>query len=67
MKKYDRITAIITSLVGAWIMYYGCETLKLGSIHVPGAGLLPFLCGASLIIQALDYGNMSCADSTSTF
>ncbi|MDP3097344.1 MAG: tripartite tricarboxylate transporter TctB family protein [Syntrophales bacterium] len=53
MKKYERITAIITSLGGVWIMYYAWHTLKLGSIHVPDAGLLPFLCGASLVILGI--------------
>ena len=50
MKKYERITAIATSLGGLWVMYYGWHTLKLGTIHVPDAGLLPFLCGVGLAI-----------------
>ena len=50
MKKYERITAIVTSLGGVWIMVYAWQTLKLGSIHVPDAGFLPFLCGAALAI-----------------
>lgn len=50
MKKYERITAVLTSLAGVWIMYYAWGTLKLGSIHVPDAGLLPFLCGIGLAI-----------------
>lgn len=50
MKKYERITAILTSLGGVWIMVYAWQTLKLGSIHVPDAGFVPFLCGAGLLI-----------------
>jgi putative tricarboxylic transport membrane protein len=50
VKKYERITAMITFLAGVWIMYYAWHTLKLGSIHVPDAGLLPFLCGTGLAI-----------------
>jgi len=50
MKKSERIAAILTSLGGVWVMYYGWHALKLGSIHVPDAGLLPFLCGAGLAI-----------------
>ena len=50
MNKYERITAVLTSLAGVWIMYYAWGTLKLGSIHVPDAGLLPFLCGIGLAI-----------------
>ena len=50
MKKYERITAVLTSMAGVWIMYYAWGTLKLGSIHVPDAGLLPFLCGIGLAI-----------------
>jgi putative tricarboxylic transport membrane protein len=53
MKKYERITAIITSLGGVWIMVYAWHTLKLGSIHVPDAGFLPFLCGAGLAILGI--------------
>lgn len=53
MKKYERITAVITSLAGIWIMYYGWHTLKIGSIHVPDAGFLPFLCGAGLTILGI--------------
>ena len=41
------------SVAGLWIMYYAWGTLKLGSIHVPDAGLLPFLCGASLVILGI--------------
>lgn len=53
MKKYERITAMLIVLAGVWIMYYAWHTLKLGSIHVPDAGLLPFLCGAGLIILSI--------------
>jgi putative tricarboxylic transport membrane protein len=53
MKKYERITAMITSLGGVCIMYYAWHTLKLGSIHVPDAGFLPFLCGAGLAILGI--------------
>lgn len=53
MKKQERIAAIVTSLGGAWVMYYGWHTLKLGTIHVPDAGLLPFLCGAALVILGI--------------
>jgi putative tricarboxylic transport membrane protein len=53
MKKYERITALITSLGGIWIMHYSWYTLKLGSIHVPDAGFLPFLCGAGMIILGI--------------
>ena len=50
MKTSERITAIITSLGGIVIMVYASHTLKLGSIHVPDAGFLPFLCGAGLAV-----------------
>jgi len=50
VKTSERITAIVTSLGGVWIMVYAWQTLKLGSIHVPDAGFLPFLCGAALAI-----------------
>jgi putative tricarboxylic transport membrane protein len=53
VKKYERITAIITALGGAWIMYYAWHTLKLGSIHVPDAGFLPFLCGVGLAVLGI--------------
>lgn len=50
MKKHERITALITSLGGVSIMLYAWRTLKLGSIHMPDAGFLPFLCGAGLAV-----------------
>ena len=49
-KKSERIAAVITSLSGLMIMYYAWSALKLGSIHVPDAGLLPFLCGVGLAV-----------------
>jgi putative tricarboxylic transport membrane protein len=53
VKKYERITAALTSLGGVWIMYYAWHTLKLGSIHIPDAGLLPFLCGVGLAVLGI--------------
>ena len=53
MRKYERITALITVLAGMAIMVYAWRTLKLGSIHVPDAGFLPFLCGAGLAILGI--------------
>jgi len=49
-KKSERIAAVIISLSGLMVMYYAWQSLKLGSIHVPDAGLLPFLCGAGLAV-----------------
>ncbi len=34
-------------------MFYAWGTLKLGSIHVPDAGFLPFLCGMGLSILGI--------------
>lgn len=34
-------------------MYYAWHTLKLGSIHMPDAGFLPFLCGIGLAILGI--------------
>ncbi|MCG6536309.1 MAG: tripartite tricarboxylate transporter TctB family protein [Syntrophales bacterium LBB04] len=53
MRKYERITAIIVAGGGVVIMYYAWNTLKLGSIHVPDAGLMPFLAGAALTILGI--------------
>jgi putative tricarboxylic transport membrane protein len=50
VKRYERITAIILALGGIVIMFYAWRTLKLGSIHMPDAGLLPFLAGAALTV-----------------
>ena len=44
---------MITFLAGVWIMYYAWHSLKLGSIHVPDAGFLPFLSGAGLAILGI--------------
>ena len=35
------------------IMYYAWNALKLGTIHVPDAGMLPFLCGAGLAVLGI--------------
>ena len=53
MKKYERITALLVVLAGVWIMVYAWSTLKFGSIHVPDAGFLPFLCGAGLTVLGI--------------
>lgn len=53
MKKYERITALIMALGGLWIVYYAWDTLKIGSIHVPDAGFLPFLCGTGLVMLGI--------------
>jgi putative tricarboxylic transport membrane protein len=53
VRKYERITALITVLGGVWIMVYAWHTLKLGSIHAPDAGFLPFLCGVGLAILGI--------------
>jgi putative tricarboxylic transport membrane protein len=58
VKKYERITAVVTFLGGVWIMVYAWGTLKLGSIHMPDAGLLPFLCGASLAVMGIIWALM---------
>jgi putative tricarboxylic transport membrane protein len=53
VKKSERITAMITIVGGVMIIYYAWNTLKLGSIHMPDAGLLPFLCGVGLTILGI--------------
>jgi hypothetical protein len=53
VKNPERIASILISLAGLWVMYYAWDTLKLGSVHMPDAGLLPFLCGAGLTILSI--------------
>jgi putative tricarboxylic transport membrane protein len=53
VKKYECATALLTSIGGVWIMVYASHTLKLGSIHVPDAGFLPFLAGTGLAILGI--------------
>ena len=53
MKKSERIAAVITSLGGLMIMYHAWSALKLGTIYVPDAGFLPFLCGAGLAVLGI--------------
>jgi len=53
VKTYERVTALITFLAGVWIMYYAWHTLKVGSIHMPDAGFLPFLCGGGLAVLGI--------------
>ena len=61
VRKYERITALITVLGGVAIMYYAWHTLKLGSIHVPDAGFLPFLSGAGLTILGIAWALITLA------
>ncbi len=56
MKKQERIAAVLTSLGGVMVMVYAWRLLKLGSIHVPDAGFLPFLCGLGLTILGVVWG-----------
>jgi len=58
VRKSERIAAIIISLAGMWVMYYAWGTLTLGSIRVPDAGLLPFLCGAGLVILGIVWASI---------
>ena len=53
MNKSERIAAVITSLAGLGIMVYAWQVLQLGTIHMPDAGLLPFLCGAGLALLGI--------------
>ena len=53
VRKYERLTAITACLGGMIIMYYAWHTLKIGTLHIPGAGFLPFLCGAGLVILGI--------------
>jgi hypothetical protein len=56
VKKQERIAAVFTSLGGVMVMIYAWRILKLGSIHVPDAGFLPFLCGLGLTILGMVWG-----------
>ncbi len=53
MNKSERIAAVITSLAGLAVMIYAWRVLNLGTIHMPDAGLLPFLCGAGLAVLGI--------------
>lgn len=53
MKRAERITAVLTSLAGLAIMVYAWQVLRLGTIHMPDTGLLPFLCGGGLAILGI--------------
>jgi len=53
VKKYERITAVVTVVGGVLVMHYAWSTLNLGSVHAPDAGLLPFLCGAGLAVLGI--------------
>jgi len=56
VKKHERIAAALTSLGGVAVMIYAWHTLRLGSIHMPDAGFLPFLCGLGLTILGVVWG-----------
>lgn len=59
MKKSERIAAMFITAGGVWIMFYAWHTLKLGSIQVPDAGLMPFLAGAGLSILGIAWAWIS--------
>lgn len=58
MKKYERLTAMLVVAGGVLIMIYAWHSLKLGSIHMPDAGLMPFLCGAGLAVLGVIWALM---------
>jgi hypothetical protein len=43
----------VTALAGAAVMAYAWKALQLGTLRVPDAGLLPFLCGMGLAILGI--------------
>ncbi len=52
MKKYLTADGLIWVLLGAWLCIASMR-LKLGDFHTPGAGFLPFIAGALLVIFGL--------------
>jgi len=58
VKRYERLTATIVVAGGVLIMVYAWHSLKLGSIHMPDAGLLPFLCGGALAVLGIIWAVM---------
>lgn len=58
MKTSERITALVTVVGGVSVMVYAWRALNIGSIHVPDAGFLPFLCGAGLTILGVVWASI---------
>lgn len=58
MKRYERLTAMVVVAGGVLIMIYSWHSLKLGSIQIPDAGLLPFLSGMGLAVLGIIWAVM---------
>lgn len=52
MQRADRITGIITLLLGAWVALLSTD-MQLLSDGVPGPGLLPLICGVVFVVLGL--------------
>ena len=52
MTIQERRSAVAAILFGAAVVTYTIATLEVGSIHKPGPGMFPAVCGAGIVIVA---------------
>lgn len=52
MTIQERRSAVIAMLFGAAVGLYTLATLEVGSIHKPGPGMFPVVCGTGIVIVA---------------
>lgn len=49
MKNQNRIAGLFIVAVSLAVMYYSANTLKLGTLKVPGSGFVPFICALVML------------------
>lgn len=50
MTRYEKLSAIVFSIISMFVLYYGVAVLKLGTIEEPGPGFFPALCSAGILV-----------------
>lgn len=53
MTRYEKLSAVVFSIISIFVLYYGVAVLKLGTIEEPGPGFFPALCGAGILVLCL--------------
>ena len=49
MTRYEKLSALVFSIISLFVLYYGIAVLKVGTIEEPGQGFFPALCSAGIL------------------
>jgi putative tricarboxylic transport membrane protein len=52
MTVQERRSAVVAVIFGAAVFIYTIATLQVGSIHKPGPGMFPAVCGTGIVVVA---------------